>query len=1006
MMLRKVTLHISVLLLLFATLLLVNSSCVRKDRGVSDVEVFFSAEKLTLDGTGLHAENDSSVIFKDGQNRSDQAKRTGNYSFRTTPKNKYALSVHIPGIRPDSYVNISVWRNTSDSKSHLISSSTTPHFLYKSANFSTKKEDGWEKLELEFFIPPNYPDDVLKIYVWNNTGDTVFFDDLSISVHAAKTYPTFNEQAIYIETDTSEFIRLMEIRKTAFEVGILQSADDHWMRGFVFGDDKMMKTKLRLKGDWLDHLHGDKWSFRLKLKKGNTWKRLRTYSLQTPVARHGVDEWYLHKICQSQGLLTTRYGFVPTYFNNKNLGIYAWEEHFTKNLVESQDKREGPILRFFENAYWDEVRGRKAGMKDISLPNFEAASIKPFTTSKILEDTAAFNQFLIAQNLVYQYKKRTKTASEIFNLDALAKYFAICDVFLAHHSYIWHNQRFYYNPVLCKLEPILFDAYTDRPLTEGISRSMAGNYKNDAVKLLDNQFLMKRELFNDFVFINKYIEYLELYSAPAFQQQMSDQYKSEALGYDSLIAREFPEFHLSIAEMAKNAELVSTELPAFMQMTEDRQEKNEKWLNVSKTEDQFTTGLDGSYAKNLVQVYKQRQQGDSTLIRVVNYFTDPVLLLGTGKTNQKIREFLHPEPELSGYHYLDRIVEEFWVQRQANYLFLMTGANNETIPIEIMHWPEPEGVLSPLQELLQINTFPDSQLIDKVDDKVLHVKRGSYQLDHPVVIPKGYQLVFEAGTRIDLVNGAFIISYSPVSMKGSRNSPIVLTSSDFSSNGFTVLQAGQESFVNHVVFENLNTLDYKGWTLTGAVSFYESDVTITNSRFYRNQCEDALNTIRSEFTVENCDFDYIFGDAFDSDFCTGLVSNTRFTNIGNDAIDFSGSQIRIADVTVNKANDKGISGGEGSTLSVENTSISNSNIGIASKDLSIVEVTNSSILDCNYGLVLLQKKPEYGPAKVIISNTSITNPVTEMLIEMGSTVKFNGKTIKGKAEKLADIFYQ
>jgi hypothetical protein len=203
----------------------------------------------------------------------------------------------------------------------------------------------------------------------------------------------------------------------------------------------------------------------------------------------------------------------------------------------------------------------------------------------------------------------------------------------------------------------------------------------------------------------------------------------------------------------------------------------------------------------------------------------------------------------------------------------------------------------------------------------------------------------------------------------------------------------------------MNTLDLKGWTLTGALTFYESDVDIENTTFYRNQCEDALNIIRSDFHLDRSTFDHIFGDAFDSDFSTGLVSNTVFTNIGNDAIDFSGSQITIRDTRIKEVEDKGISGGEESHLRVFNTTITNANIGLASKDLSLVEVSNSNLIDCNYGLVLLQKKPEYGPATLVLKNTKITRPKMEMLIETGSKVEIDGKVIEGNLEKLADMFY-
>ena len=136
-----------------------------------------------------------------------------------------------------------------------------------------------------------------------------------------------------------------------------------------------------------------------------------------------------------------------------------------------------------------------------------------------------------------------------------------------------------------------------------------------------------------------------------------------------------------------------------------------------------------------------------------------------------------------------------------------------------------------------------------------------------------------------------------------------------------------------------------------------------------------------------------------------MVSNSLFRNVGNDAIDFSGSQIRIVNTDITEAGDKGISGGEDSYLTVENTHIARSNIGLASKDLSTVIVSNSTVNDCNYGILLLQKKPEYGPARMILNNTPITNAKTKQLIEKGSEVLLEGKLVKGDRNNLTEIFY-
>jgi len=63
---------------------------------------------------------------------------------------------------------------------------------------------------------------------------------------------------------------------------------------------------------------------------------MRVFSVQSPLSRLGVNEWFLHQFMISEDLLTTRYGFMPVTIIGENTGIYAYEEHFTKQLVESQ----------------------------------------------------------------------------------------------------------------------------------------------------------------------------------------------------------------------------------------------------------------------------------------------------------------------------------------------------------------------------------------------------------------------------------------------------------------------------------------------------------------------------------------------------------------------------------------------------------------------------------------------------------------------------------------------
>ena len=108
------------------------------------------------------------------------------------------------------------------------------------------------------------------------------------------------------------------------------------------------------------------------------------------------------------------------------------------------------------------------------------------------------------------------------------------------------------------------------------------------------------------------------------------------------------------------------------------------------------------------------------------------------------------------------------------------------------------------------------------------------------------QVEFEAGTELIFNKNRYLLSYSTVKMIGDKNNPITIKSTDGTGSGFTILQANHTSKLEYVNFDGLNTFDNNNWILTGAVTFYESDVEISHCSFSNNHCEDALNIIRSK----------------------------------------------------------------------------------------------------------------------------------------------------------------
>ncbi len=981
------------------------TSCIRFNEFPQGKKIVCDAESRTADGSKFIALGDPDLHFISGSQQSDMQAYTGAHSVLTIPKIKmYGMTYAINGVGSDQFFKVSVWRKSKDGNGLLVVAASNPELLYLKTKVAIDSANtGWEKLEINLRTPPTFENEKLSFYVWNNGSDSVFFDDLTIERLYKPEYPEYNEKPIVIELDTTAYSKIYKKRKIAFENGILESADNDWVKGFMFQNNDLVKIKLRLKGDWLDHLYGDKWSYRIKMKSGAAWNRLRTFSIQTPEARNYLMEWMAHQLYQKNDILTTRYGFAPVIINRESKGLFAWEEHFEKQLLESRNRREGPIVKFSEDAFWQLQKLFARDKIWMQIPFFETANVLPFGEKAILENPSLKNQFLNAQKLMMQYKAQTNSPNNIFDLDKLAAYYAMLDVTHARHGMAWHNQRFYYNPVISKLEPISFDGYTTHEDPDvSINDNLA--YTIIHSKEIKPEEYLYYSLFSDSLFANKYLDYLEKFSDEKTIEKQLLSLSVEATLYDSLLRLEFPYYHYDSNFFRKSAQSIRDYLPQVKKELISYVESSH-WMVPPDISYAADSNLRFLSPETFVHAYTETVDSDSIVISVHNFFPDKLLFLGTSELSGFIYNYFPNSFACDAYHQgMDGIVVNFKVDTLANYLFFKSESNPEVFRIPIYRWPYPNG-LTPRQELFNRVDLEVSPYIEKIVGNEVFIKKDSLLIDRPLLIPEGYHVVFHAGTVMNFVNCAMFISCSPISMNGTIDAPIVITSSDSSANGFTVLQAGEKSFINNTRFENLNTLNYKGWTLTGAVTFYESDVDIVHTEILNNHCEDALNIVRSSFVVDQCHFTHVYADAFDSDFSQGQVINTDFIQIGNDAIDFSGSQILIRQVNISQANDKGVSGGENSQLTLEDVTITNCNIGIASKDLSMVEVINSNIIHCNYGLVLLQKKPEYGPAGMMLKNTKISDSELNMLIEIGSTVIFDGKLISGDASEVSKMFY-
>ncbi len=199
----KITIKVSISVLAIAIIMLF-SSCVQEHKYQNKYNITSSLENLSKDKKNFLSDTDSSYSFKGGEYQSNIQHRSGNYSVVSTPKNAYTLSLELPGIKMDSYVEASVWRKGGSGNLVAITSGSKGYISTKDT--VEVDRNGWIKLLLKFYVPPVEEFQKLKFYVWNSKSDTTFFDDISIQITDKYKFPEFKEEAFHIEMDTSELL--------------------------------------------------------------------------------------------------------------------------------------------------------------------------------------------------------------------------------------------------------------------------------------------------------------------------------------------------------------------------------------------------------------------------------------------------------------------------------------------------------------------------------------------------------------------------------------------------------------------------------------------------------------------------------------------------------------------------------------------------------------------------------------------------------------------------------
>jgi hypothetical protein len=197
---------------------------------------------------------------------------------------------------------------------------------------------------------------------------------------------------------------------------------------------------------------------------------------------------------------------------------------------------------------------------------------------------------------------------------------------------------------------------------------------------------------------------------------------------------------------------------------------------------------------------------------------------------------------------------------------------------------------------------------DPNNSKHILIKKDTYRIGKTVVVPAGTHLTIEAGSVLIFDKGASLISYSPITARGTESEPILFVAQNKESPwGVVGLVKADKSVFDHVKFENGNTALVNHQKFSGSLSLVDTDAEITNSEFLNIFGKDGVWVFRGDVTIMGNIFKDNRADCLDLDFGSGEISNNEFINCGDEGIDLMGNQnVEVFNNMVVSAGDKGI----------------------------------------------------------------------------------------------------
>lgn len=174
--------------------------------------------------------------------------------------------------------------------------------------------------------------------------------------------------------------------------------------------------------------------------------------------------------------------------------------------------------------------------------------------------------------------------------------------------------------------------------------------------------------------------------------------------------------------------------------------------------------------------------------------------------------------------------------------------------------------------------------------------------------------------------------------------------------------------------------------LTGCLSLINLNLENINISANNSSCEDTINFIGSTGTINQIFIQNSFSDALDIDYSSLQIGYIEISTAINDCTDFSSGQYELKSLILKNCGDKGISVGEKSNVHIDDIKIDQADIGIASKDSSIIKLNKATLKNLRTCVSAYNKKQEFDGGFIKINEIKCENFLKKFDIDSLSKV--------------------